>query len=169
MVVRLQRQIRVEDPVWDDLLQHVRYGCCKEEHIKLLQSLIITNPSTAKLNYDEEPWKLVVVVTPRHGVRKPWNTAAATKDCMSNGRSLLISSAIDTINGQPLTHAERLAVLTKSGQKKDGGEERAGLTKNIELMIGMPVMVTWNVHTELDVVNGSRGIVMGIGLHPEEG
>jgi hypothetical protein len=168
-VVRLRRQIRVEDPVWEDLLRHVRYGCCKEDHIKLLRSLIITNPSTAKLNYDEEPWKSAVVVTPRHGVRKLWNTAAITKDCMSNKKSLLISSAIDTIEGQPLTLAERFAVLTKSGQKKDGGEERAGLTKNIELMIGMPVMVTWNVHTELDVANGSRGIVMGIGLHPEEG
>lgn len=72
------------------------------------------------------------------------------------------------IDGQPLTPAERYAVITKEGQKKDGGEERAGLSKTVELTVGMPVMVTWNVHTELDVANGSRGEIVGIVLHPEE-
>jgi hypothetical protein len=167
-VVRLRKQVRVEDPIWEDLLQHVRYGCCKERHIKLLRSLIITNPDTTNPNYDEDPWKSATLVTPRHGVRRMWNTAAAKKACTSNKKNLLISLAIDTVDGKPLTTAERYAVLTKVGQKKDGGEERAGLSKTVELMIGMPIMVTWNVHTELDVANGSRAEIVGIGLHPEE-
>ena len=154
-VVRLQRQVRVDDTVWENLLQNVRYGSCKEGHIELLRSLIITNPDSPMVNYDEEPWKSAVLVTPRHGVRKLWNTAAAKKACVHDQKPLLISTANDVINGQSLSLAERFAVLTKAGRKRDGGEDRAGLTKTVELAIGMPVMVTWNVHTELDVANGS--------------
>jgi ATP-dependent exoDNAse (exonuclease V) alpha subunit len=73
----------------------------------------------------------------------------------------------DEINGRPLSLAERYAVLTTGKQKKDGGEERAGLSKTVELAVGMPVMVTWNVHTKLDIANGSRGEIVGIKLHPE--
>lgn len=36
------------------------------------------------------------------------------------------------------------------------------------MSVGMPVIVTWNVHTELDVANGSRGDIVGIALHPED-
>jgi hypothetical protein len=158
----------VDDPVWEDLLQHVRYGCCREEHISLLRSLIISNPNSPETNFDEEPWKSVVLVTPRHGVRRLWNLAAAKKACELDKKQLLISTAIDVIDGRPLSIAQRYAVLTKGGQKKDGGEERAGLSKEVELAIGMPVMVTWNVHTELDIANGSRGEIVEIILHPED-
>lgn len=115
----------------------------------------MTNPASPATNYDEESWKSAVLVTPRHGVRRPWNTAAAKKVCTASGRPLLISPAKDTINNQLLSIAERFAVLKKAGQKKDGGEKRAGLAKTLELAIGMPVMVTWNVHMELDIANGS--------------
>jgi ATP-dependent exoDNAse (exonuclease V) alpha subunit len=94
--------------------------------------------------------------------------AAARKACVTNGKPLLITTAMDLIEGRKLSLAERLAVLTKSGEKKDGGEERAGLMKTVELSIGMPVMVTSNVRTELDIANGSRGEVVGIVLHPSE-
>jgi hypothetical protein len=94
--------------------------------------------------------------------------AAARKACVSNGRPPLIAPAIDLIEGRSLSLAEGFAVVTKSGEKKDGGEERAGLTKSVELMIGMPVMVTTNIQTELDVANGSRGEIVGIVLHPSE-
>jgi ATP-dependent exoDNAse (exonuclease V) alpha subunit len=94
--------------------------------------------------------------------------AAARKACVSNGRPPLIAPAIDLIEGRSLSLAERFAVVTKSGEKKDGGEERAGLTKGVELMIGMPVMVTTNIQTELDIANGSRGEIVGIVLHPSE-
>lgn len=63
-VIRLRKQMRVHDPVWEDLLQHVRYGNCKKEHINLLRSLIITNPEVLNTNYDKEPWKSAVLVTP---------------------------------------------------------------------------------------------------------
>ena len=167
-VVRLRQQIRVVDPVWADLLQHVRYGNCKKNHLDLLRSLIITNDDCPKTDYNCDPWKTAVLITPRHAVRRLWNAAAARKACSEEGRPLLVSTAVDLIEGKPLSLAERYGVLMKSGEKKDGGEERAGLTKTVELSVGMPVMVTTNVHTELDVANGSRGEVVGVVLHPCE-
>jgi hypothetical protein len=166
--VQLRQQIRVDDPVWADLLQHVRYGNCRKHHLDLLRNLIITNPNSPQTNYNEEPWKSAVLITPRHAVRRLWNTAAAKKTCVNNGKPLLLSTAIDLVDGKPLSLAERFGVLTKAGEKKDGGEERAGLMKTVELTIGMPVMVTLNVHTELDIANGSRGEIVGIVLHPLE-
>ena len=32
--------------------------------------------------------------------------------------------------------------------------ERGGLMKEVELVIGVPVMVMFNIHTDLDVANG---------------
>jgi hypothetical protein len=159
-VVRLTKQIRVEDPIWHDILQHVRYGNCKERHISLLRELIIDN-SYSKWpphTYDTPPWDSAVLVTPRHSVRHAWNSAMAKKHCVLNRRQLFISHAHDTIHGQSLSLAERFATLTKTRGKKDSGQERGGLAENVELAIGMPVMVTWNVHTELDIANGARGM-----------
>jgi hypothetical protein len=65
-VVQLRKQVRVEDAIWEDLLQHVRYGNCKKAHIDLLRSLIVTNPESPKTDYYTEPWKSAVLVTPRH-------------------------------------------------------------------------------------------------------
>ena len=36
--------------------------------------------------------------------------------------------------------------------------------KEVELAIGAPVMVTLNIHMELDVANGVRGVIEGIVL-----
>jgi hypothetical protein len=163
IVVQLRRQIRVDDPVWQDLLQHVRYGNCRKDHIDLLRSLIVTNPESPKTDYDSDPWKLAILVTPRHGVRTQWNTAVSKKACAADGTSLLLSPAIDNIEGRSPSLVDRFAILRKAGN-----EERAGLMKMVELAIGMPVMVTMNVHTELDIANGSRGTITGIVLHPDE-
>jgi hypothetical protein len=32
-VVHLKQQIRVKDPVWHNVLQHIHYGNCHQEHI----------------------------------------------------------------------------------------------------------------------------------------
>ena len=42
--------------------------------------------------------------------------------------------------------------------------EHAGLMNDVELVIGAPVMITLNIHTDLDVTNGVRGILEGIVL-----
>ena len=51
-----------------------------------------------------------------------------------------------------------------SGRKK----KRHDLPDQIEISIGMEVMVTQNVETGLDVTNGARGEIVYMVLHPDE-
>jgi ATP-dependent exoDNAse (exonuclease V) alpha subunit len=76
--------------------------------------------------------------------------------------------ANDTIQGQELTLMERYAVATKPSGRNAKQDERAALPNVIELAVGMKVMVTFNVDTELDVANGARGEVKEIILDERE-
>lgn len=167
VVVRLKEQIRIRDPIWNDVLQHVRYGNCTQFHIDILRSLIITNPNCPETNYEEGPWKNATLITPRHAVRTQWNTAASINDCKKRGKTLFIAPACDTVQNRPVTIAERLAILTQS-KPRGKRYEKAGLSNDIELAIGMPVMVTLNLRTELDVANGMRGEIVKIVLDERE-
>ncbi|KAG8215547.1 hypothetical protein J3R82DRAFT_9209, partial [Butyriboletus roseoflavus] len=42
------------------------------------------------------------------------------------------------------------------------------LPEILELAIGMPVLITQNIHTELDITNGARGTVVDIVLNQAE-
>jgi hypothetical protein len=57
IVVQLKKQIRVQDEIWHDVLQHVRHGNCRQEHIDIIKSLIVTDPNCAPTDYNSFPWK----------------------------------------------------------------------------------------------------------------
>jgi hypothetical protein len=65
------------------------------------------------------------------------------------------------INGRPISNAEKIAIITR-GQSGQNQMAQAGLAKGIELAIGVPVMVTINIHTDLDVTNGVRDRIQAI-------
>jgi ATP-dependent exoDNAse (exonuclease V) alpha subunit len=166
-VVQLKQQIRIQDPIWQDVLQHVRYGNCRQEHINIIKKLIITNPDCPPTDYSKSPWKDARLVTPRHAVRIQWNSTAIKKHCAETHQRLYICPSEDTVGGHPISNEEKIAILTQSKGSKTKSD-RGGLTKEIELAIGAPVMVTLNIHTDLDVANGVRGTVEGIVLDERE-
>jgi hypothetical protein len=160
-VVQLKEQIRVQDPIWLDVLQHVRHGNCRQEHIDIIKKLIITNSNCPLTDFDNFPWKEARLVTPRHAVRNQWNAAAIRKHCAESHRRLYVCPSEDTIGGRPVTNEEKIAIMTRTkGSKSE--TERGGLSKEIELAIGAPVMVTMNILTDMDVANGVRGRIEGI-------
>jgi len=75
--------------------------------------------------------------------------------------------AEDTIKGEPLMLGERYAALLRH-QRTDSKQCRQELPEVVRLAYGMKVMVTQNVETDLDIMNGARGIIVDIWLHPEE-
>lgn len=166
-VVQLHQQIRVRDPKWHDLLQHVRYGNCLQHHIDTLKKLIITNPDCPMTDYNSPPWNDTKLVTPRHSVRLQWNSAAIRKYCAKTNHRLYLCPAQDTIDRRPVTNEEKIAILTRT-KGSHSQMDRAGLMKETELAIGAQVMVTLNIHTDLDVANGVRGVVEGIVLDERE-
>ena len=166
-VVKLNKQIRVQDAIWHNVLQHIRYGNCRREHIETIRRLIITNPDCPHTDFNSSPWKDAKLVTPRHAVRNQWNSAAIKKHCKQTRRRLYICPAEDTIGGRIVTNDEKIAIMTRS-KGSQSHFERGGLMKDIELAIGAEVMVTLNILTDMDVANGVRGVIEGIVLDERE-
>lgn len=166
-VVILREQVRVTDPEWRDFLRHLRDGCVQERDVHMLRQLLITNPQCLPTDFTQEPWNDQRLVTPRHAVRKEWNDAAVEKHCKETGQQLFICPAQDTIRGRPLSIVERYAVALRG--KGDGSRrKRNELPETVQLAVGMKVMVTQNVETDLDITNGARGEIIDIILHPNE-
>jgi hypothetical protein len=167
-VVQLKQQVRVTDPVWNDLLQHVRYGKCRAEHIQLLRELIVSNPKCPKTNYNEEPWRDAVLITPRHGVLRHWNDASIKRECTLKKQRLYRSPAEDTTAGRPLSTQEVFLAGMSQSKKSKSRQEKAGLSDTVELFVGMKMMVTYNVQTDMDLANGARGEIVDIILDERE-
>ena len=99
-----------------------------------------------------------------------WNEAAVRKHCYDTKQRLFICPVEDRINGRQLTLAERYGVVNRSVHK--GGRQRSrrnnDLPDAVKLAVGMKVMVTANIETNLNVTNGARGEIVDIILHPDE-
>ena len=82
---------------------------------------------------------------------------------------LINCPAFDTIQGCQLTLEEKFAVVAKArtGQGRNQ-REHGGLADEVDITIGMEVMVTFNVSTNLDVANGTRGQVVDIVVDARE-
>ncbi|PSR77379.1 hypothetical protein PHLCEN_2v7930 [Hermanssonia centrifuga] len=170
-VVILNQQMRVTDPVWRDLLVHLRKGEVKRAHIDCLRTLVISK-SSAAVDFGVEPWKAVSLVTPRHAVRNMWNEHAARKWCAESGQQLFVCNAEDRIRkggervSELLSLGEQyaLAMRGKSANRRRGQD----LPRRVELAKGMKVLVTTNLETDLDLTNGARGEIIDIVLDPDE-
>ncbi|KIK13899.1 hypothetical protein PISMIDRAFT_17663 [Pisolithus microcarpus 441] len=158
-VVVLTEQIRVTDKVWQDFLRHLHMGRVQESHIGMLRQLVLTNRSVPPPNFAETPWADACL----------WNDAALRKHAQVSGGKVFVCTADDTIKGELLTLQQRYAFALRVG----GGEQRGHRVKRelpdvVELSVGMRVMVTQNVETDLDITNGACGVILDIFLHPQE-
>jgi hypothetical protein len=171
-VVILGEQVRVKDAVWMEFLRRLRVGEVGVEDIKMLEALVIQPNATSQIDFRTSPWNDACLITPRHGVRVAWNQAATREHCRATGHVLFVCPAEDRINGRPLTLAEEYAMAKKptgpGSSQRGGSHERAGLPNFIEIAIGMKVMVTFNIDTDLDLANGSRGVITDIKLDTDE-
>ena len=68
----------------------------------------------------------------------------------------------DTIAGQKLTGEQAAAVAALTPN------DRNDVPENLEIVVGMPCMITANISTTLGVANGSCGTVTGICIHPDD-
>ena len=160
-VVILQEQNHVMAHVWHDFLQHLCNGHVQPHHIGMLCTLLIHELQGTPANFNLGPWDDVSLVTPCHMVQKLWNEAAVQKHCCWTGKQLFICTPEDRIRNRSLILAERCTVinwycvdLEMNNRKKKWHHD---LPDVIELMVGMKVMVTQNIETDLDITNSARG------------
>ena len=165
-VVILKEQVRVQDAGWRELLSKLRYGEMHKKHYQMLKELTLGDPQCPHTDFTSPEWENVCLVTPRHSVRTKWNDAAVRQHCKSTGERLYICPAENTVKGQPLTMKQRLA-LAEHRTRETASTTRT-LPGQLMLAKGMKVMVTLNIHTDLDIANGTRGEIVAIVLDPNE-
>ena len=165
-VVILKEQVRVQDAGWRELLSKLRYGEMHKKHYQMLKELTLGDPQCPHTDFTSPEWENVCLVTPRHSVRTKWNDAAVRQHCKSTGERLYICPAENTVKGQPLTMRQRLA-LAEHRTRETASTTRT-LPGQLMLAKGMKVMVTLNIHTDLDIANGTRGEIVAIVLDPNE-
>ncbi|KAG1790367.1 uncharacterized protein HD556DRAFT_1217533, partial [Suillus plorans] len=161
-VVRLKEQVHVTDPQWNDLLCHIRHGSCNHQHIKLLRSLILTNSQCPPTDFNSSPWNDAILVTPHHAVHHQWNSKVTKNYCQQSHNQLFICWALDMTQGQRLTLEESFTVAMKPKGFQATGNDHALLSNMIEIAVGMKVMVTFNIKTDLDIANRARGELVEI-------
>jgi hypothetical protein len=184
-VVILKEQMRVTDPTWRDFLVHLRYGRVETRHLKMLRTLLLKRPPAISdsltaapsvitpsyslsdppvisphVDFNSHPWNDAPLITPRHAVRTRWNQAAVQKWCSGSQQRLFICQALETIKGVPLNLEERYALANH--MKNSKRRSKKDLPDIIHLAIGMKVMVTNNLQTDLDITNGARGVIVDI-------
>ena len=151
---------------WLDLLQHIQRGDCTEEQLSMLHRLVLTHEECPPTDFPSAPWSDALLVTPRHAACMKWNLMCVKARTQAHGQMLINCPALDTIQGQQLTMEERFAVAAKpkTGWGKNQ-REHAGLADEVDIVIGMEVMVRFNISTDLDVANGAHGHIVDI-THP---
>ena len=97
-----------------------------------------------------------------------WNDASVHKHCQGKKTKLFICTVEDHIGGRKLSLAEHYGVVARN-RIQEGGKQRQksnDLSAAVEIAVGMKVMVTSNVETDLNVTNGACGEIVDIILHP---
>ena len=132
----------------------------------MLRAQLISDPRCPETDFTTVPWRDAGLVTPRHGVRMKWNEAAVEEFSASSGVQRYVIRADDTAKDRrgrrELTLQERIDVEQR--RLRPGRKDRNELPSTVELAIGMRVLVTTNVETDLDITNGARGVIVGICL-----
>ncbi len=163
-VVWLQRQIRIKDIVWTNILSRLRIGQCNDDDIRIIRSLTLNHPDCPKTDFEQLPWSEAVLVTTRNAVREAWNAACLKRHCRRTGnhRYLVPSEDYHKGSGKPLSNGIRLLI---AGLKE---KDTKNLSDRIEIAVGMKAMIKVNVSTEGEVANGTRGTIRDIILDPRE-
>ncbi|KAH7905226.1 hypothetical protein BJ138DRAFT_1017999, partial [Hygrophoropsis aurantiaca] len=144
IVVVLKEQMRVTDHVWRDFLDHLRHGFVQQHHVDMLRTLLITKPEAA-VDFSTSPWN-------ESSLFEDSGTSLRSKKHAQDSRSFVFQCpAEDRIKGEPLTLANRYAAATRNSGCGDQKRRNQDLPDMVEIFIGMKVMVTQNIQTDLDI------------------
>ena len=163
-VIMPTEQKCVQDPVWAELLLHLRTGDCTTDDLEEINKLVVGNPLSPQIDYSKPPWNDAILVTPRHSVQQRWNEEAIKKHCALTGQRRYIFPTEDTYRDS----SENLSMEARLAIAKLNDNQTGKLCNQITVAIGMKAMVVLNLATKADIANGTRGTIIDIVLNPRE-
>ena len=140
-------------------------GVITEDDVKMIKALVLTPELMESMDMLGDEWSDARLVTPRHSVRQHWNDASLRQWCATNGHQILVCTAEDTLSAKT---SSKSAQIVQKDTHDHSDKRRRTPPRTIDMAIGMKVMVTDNVETDLDITNGARGRITGIVLDPNE-
>jgi hypothetical protein len=142
--------MRVTDPAYLELLNRLRKGECNDSDVEMLNRRVVGN-SVDITSMSGNP-----VITPGNPLGMAINNLFATHHAQYE--KVLVTRAKDKVNkGKvPSSVAEKInnRPATQTGQ----------IPGEIPFYVGMPVYLSKNMHVELGLTNGTKGIVRSIHL-----
>ena len=69
MVICLEKQMRIQDPVWEDILTRTRTGDCTTEDLAEIDHLVLGNAECILLDFLSPPWNDFILVMSRNVVQ----------------------------------------------------------------------------------------------------
>jgi len=178
-VVLLSQQHRQgADKPFAELLQRIRNGkvncCCHGQKAApvncslknpcdyhTLLSRVISADDADKIRSDPE-WNRCKIVVPQNLIRQAWNHDDAASFAKQSKQPLLICTAVDF---------QSKAILSKNVKKRLSqlkDNETASLPFRLPLVVGLRVMLRYNLATELGLTNGAEGTIVEVVLDPKE-
>ncbi len=150
-VIILTEQNRIKDQQYKELLDRVAEGTCTFDDYTLLNTRVIGN-----INLDEEKFRDAPVIVPGNCLRKEVNTLFALHKALALKQNVILSIAKDVCSRFQLSPS-KLKSLRHLPYTNTGN-----LAGELELFVGMTVMLTVNLAVESNLSNGSIGKISRI-------
>jgi len=194
-VVILKEQMRVTDQTWRDFLVHLRYKRVETRHLDMLRTLVLKRPPASPAQAGLSAISSSVI-TPSYSPPRPSShnpnhqfqlapmerrsfdyTSTRRQDTLEPGGSSEVVLRLTTLFVHlPSTRDDKRSTVNSRGvlcsrqshQENAKRRHKKDLPETIHLAIGMKVMVTNNLQTDLDITNGARGVIVDIILSHDE-
>ena len=155
-IILLDEQMRVQDKKYLEMLNRLREGECNDRDVEMLNGRVVGN--TVNLtSIEDNP-----IIAPGNDVVTAVNDLFVAHHSLE--RKVYVSIAQDYIGRNKKKVPEKVA----RKYEKWPNTKTDQLPRELKLYIGMPVVVSKNIHTELGMTNGTKGVVRSIHLKKEE-
>jgi hypothetical protein len=141
---------QADDGVFADLLLRLAEGRCTAADVQLLQGRV-------GVRLDAAPFSTAPIVVSRNVLRRSLNRRATLAYAASAGQTLRTVRAVDEAAEAPGFERQLQRALEQLPEAATGN-----LATTLLLAIGMPVVLTDNVHVPLGLANGATGRLLGV-------
>ena len=148
-IVLLDEQMRVQDKNYLALLNRLREGKCTNSDVDMLNRRVVGQTVDITSSSDAP------IITPGNQLVMAINDLFVASHSQST--KVYVSTAKDFI-GKKM----KLPNIVSNKIKQWANTATQGLPRELQLYVGMPVMVTKNIATALGITNGTTGVVKSL-------
>ena len=149
-IVLLDEQMRVQDQAYLEMLNRLREGKCTDNDVQMLYRRLVGQTVDITSIAD------VPIITPGNQLVMAVNDLFVARH--SEQTKVYVSTAKDYVGRKK----NKVPNNVSKKYRNWANTATSGLPRELQLFVGMPVIVTTNMKTELGITNGTTGVVRSI-------